>query len=124
MAITYQAEMEEGLLIIRASGRDDNLQQVIDYGYSVIDLAAKSGAIFVLCDERNLEYTLDTFDTFAVAEAIAARAAKVARVAIVCGPKFLGEGKFWETVAVNRALRVRVGTDITKAKEWLLWGIE
>ena len=123
MAITYQAEMrEDGLLVITAAGRDENLQQVLDYGYSVIELAIEKKAKLILCDERNLEYALGTVDTFQAAQQIAERATKVARVAIVCGPNFLEDGKFWETVAVNRYLVVRVDTDFEKAKEWLLNG--
>jgi hypothetical protein len=120
MAISFQAEIEDGMLLITASGRDENLQQVIDYGCAVIDFAIESGAAFILCDERNLEYALDTFDTFQSAQKIAELAPRLARIAIVCGPQFFKDGKFWETVAVNRALQVRVDTDIERAKAWLL----
>jgi hypothetical protein len=119
MAITFQSEIADGLLLITASGRDENLQQVIDYGSAVINLALETNASFILCDERNLEYALDTFDSFESAQQIAELAPKVIRIAIVCGPKFLEDGKFWETVAVNRALQVRVDTDIDRAKAWL-----
>jgi hypothetical protein len=119
MAIKYIAEIGENLLLITASGRDDNVRQVIDYGTAVIDLAIRHGATLILCDERNLEYRLDTFDTFQTAKHIAELAPKVIRVAIVCDPEFLEDGKFWETVAVNRALQVRVDTDIDRAKAWL-----
>ncbi|NTW54470.1 MAG: hypothetical protein HGB15_06890 [Chlorobaculum sp.] len=120
MAITFHSEIADGLLLITASGRDEDVQQVIDYGSAVIDLAVESGVTLILCDERNLEYALDTFDTFKSAQQIAEIAPKVIRVAIVCGAKFLEDGKFWETVAVNRALQVRVDTDIEQAKAWLV----
>jgi hypothetical protein len=120
MAITYQSEIKDGLLVITASGRDENLQEVIDYGCSVLDLAIKSDTKLILCDERNLEYALNAFDTLRAAQTIAERAPKVFRAAIVCGPKFLKDGKFWETVAVNRSLQVRVDTDMDRAREWLL----
>jgi hypothetical protein len=119
MAISFHAEIANGVLLISASGRDENLQQVIDYGSAVIDLAIESGVTHILCDERNLEYALDTFDTFQSAQKIAELAPRLARIAIVCGPQFFKDGKFWETVAVNRALQVRVDTDIERAKEWL-----
>ena len=120
MAISYQSEMKDGLLCITAAGRDDTMQQVVDYGTAVIDLAIKNEAKMILCDERNLEYDLRTFETFQVAEFIAERAPKVARIAIVCKPAFLVDGKFWETVAVNRFLHVRVDTDIDQVRNWLL----
>lgn len=120
MAITYLSEMKNGLLSITAAGRDDTVQQVIDYGTAVIELAITYEAKLILCDERNLEYALGTFETFQAAELIAERAPKVARIAIVCKPEFLADGKFWETVAVNRLLRVRVDTDIDQVRNWLL----
>lgn len=120
MAISFGVNYENGVLVITASGRDDNVQQVIDYGSSVIELAVKSGARYILCDERDIEYTLDTFDNFESARKIAELAPKVARIAIVCGAMYLEDGKFWETVAVNRALHVRVDTEMERARAWLL----
>lgn len=120
MAITYETKMEDGLLIVTSSGRDKDVQDVIDYGSAIIDAAVASGASLILCDERNLEYALSTSDTYQAAQTIASRARRVVRVAIVCGPKFLEDGKFWETVAVNRALQVRVDTDMARARQWLV----
>lgn len=120
MAICFGVNYENGVLFITASGRDDNVQQVIDYGSSVIELAVRYGSKYILCDERDLEYTLDTFDNFESARKIAELAPKVVRIAIVCGAKFLDDGKFWETVAVNRALQVRFDTEMERARAWLL----
>ncbi len=120
MTITFQAESNDGLLVVTASGQDDNPQQVIAYGSAVIDLAIQHQASRILCDERNLEYRLGTIDTFQAAEAIAARAPKVGRAAIVCRPSNFEDGKFWETVAVNRGLAVRFFIDIDKARVWVL----
>ena len=114
--------MEDGLLVITASGRDESLQQVVDYGRAVIQLAVEKEVRRVLCDERNLEYALGMFDTFQAAKTIAECAPRVGRVAIVCGPKFLETGKFWETVAVNRHFHVRVDTDLDRARAWLMEG--
>lgn len=119
MSISYQSAFSNGLLAITAEGRDDSIQDVIDYGCAVIELAIKHGARKIFCDERRLEYALDAFDTYQSAKEIAARADRVVRVAIVCAPEFLADGKFWETVAVNRSLEVRVDTDIERAKAWL-----
>lgn len=119
MAITFQSRTEDGLLVVTAAGRDDNLQEVIDYGRAVMDLAAQAGQTHVLCDERNLVYTLDTVDTFHLAKNIAEHAPSVTRLAIVCRPQDFEDGKFWETVAVNRGLHARVFTDVLKARAWL-----
>lgn len=35
MSISYQAEVKDGVMVVTASGRDESLQQVIDYGLDV-----------------------------------------------------------------------------------------
>lgn len=124
MTISFEAESTDGLLTVTTSGQDDNPEEVIAYGSAVIDLAIRNHASRILCDERNLEYRLGTVDTFRAAEAIAARAPKVARVAIVCKPSDFEDGKFWETVAVNRGLEARFFTDIDKARIWVLKDVD
>lgn len=119
MSITYESEINGPMLLVTASGRDENVQQVIEYGLSIIHLAVESGATHILCDERNLEYALGTTDTYDAAKQIAMNVPRVARVAIVCRPEFLSDGKFWETVAVNRGLQVRIDTDFERARHWL-----
>lgn len=119
MAITFTSEIEGDLLVVTTCGTDDDLQQVIDYGQAVIDLAVRSGAPRILCDERNLVYTLGTVDTFELAKAIADRAPTVMRVAIVCRPQDFEDGKFWENVAVNRGLHARAFLEMELARAWL-----
>jgi hypothetical protein len=120
MAISYKIRAEGVLLHVEASGNDDSLEQVKQYGLAIIDAAIAHEAKRVLCDERALEYALGTFDTFEAAKFIAAMAPKVARIAIVCKPKHIEAGDFWETVAVNRGLQVRIFTDIDEAHSWLI----
>lgn len=119
MTITFTSEIEGDLLVVTTQGIDDDLHQVIDYGQAVIDLAVRSGTRRVLCDERNLVYTLGTTDTFELARTIVDLAPAVGRVAIVCRPPDFEDGKFWETVATNRGLRVRAFLDVAQARAWL-----
>lgn len=119
MSIFFEAEVEGNTLIVTTSGMDDNVQQVVEYGRALIRLAVEAEVRHVLCDERSLTYAIETFDIFDAARTIAEEAPKVGRIAIVCRPEFLGDGKFWETVAVNRGLQVRVDTDFERARIWL-----
>jgi hypothetical protein len=119
VAISYTIRAEGDLLRVTASGADDSLEEVLAYGKSVVDAASKQGSRRILCDERELEYRLGTLDTYAAAEAITQYAPRVVKTAIVCGPKSAPEGKFWEDVAVNRGLAVRVFQDLQAALAWL-----
>ena len=124
MSITFNSNIEDDILIITASGKDDNVDQVVEYGQSIIRLGIESGKSKILCDERNLEDAIGTFDIFEAATIIAEEAPRVARIAIVCSPEFFEDGRFWETVAVNRGLHVRMYIDINLAKTWLIEGTD
>lgn len=119
MAIHYKMELEGDLLNVETSGFDESLEEVQQYGMDIIDACRRGNHTHVLCDERNLEYRLSTFDTYQSAEFMAAQIPRLAKAAVVCNEKFINDAKFWETVAVNRGLVVRVFKDIDSARLWL-----
>ncbi len=119
MAISYKIETDNGILRVVASGKDDNLKQVKDYGFAVLSAALSTGCTNVLCDERELIYSLGTFDSFESAKYISELTPDIAKVAIVCNPEYIKDADFWETVAINRGLHVRVFKTMTDAENWL-----
>jgi hypothetical protein len=122
MAIQYHFSSEGDLLVVTASGFDESLGEVEQYSMAVVEKAVQVNCTAILCDEIRLEYRLGTLDTFKAAEFIAGRAPKLGKAAIVCNIQGASDGKFWETVAVNRGLSVRVFTDLSEARRWLLEG--
>jgi hypothetical protein len=119
MAIHFTTTVEGDTLIARASGFDENLEDVQNYGMGLIQACSESGVTRVLCDERELDYRLSTIDTYQAGEFISANAPAVARAAIVCQPKCVADARFWEDVAVNRGLCVRVFTSLDEGRRWL-----
>jgi hypothetical protein len=119
MAIDYIAEQKGDTLLVRAHGFDESLEQVQQYGMDIIAAAVEQNVTQVLCDERELEYRLGTFDTYTAAAHIAGHAPAVCKVAIVCRPADIADAKFWETVAVNRGLTVRIFKELAEAQTWL-----
>ena len=84
MSINFSIEVEDDLLRVTATGVDDNLEQVKEYGMAVIGAAIDYGVSRVLCNEKDLSYLLGTFDTYESARLIPEAAPKIAQVAIVC----------------------------------------
>ncbi len=119
MAISYEINADGDLLYVKASGKDDNLEEVMSYNQAVIGAALNNKSKKVLCDERDLIYTISTFDTFNLAEEASAYARYMARIAIVCNEQSLPEGKFYETVSRNRGLKVLVTSNFDEAVSWL-----
>jgi hypothetical protein len=119
MAISFQIENEECFLKVVAKGKDDDLNEVLAYSNAVVEAAIHHKSKRILCDERELEYSISVIDTFRLAESASIYANNLSRIAIVCDPKYLVDGKFYETVASNRGLFVRVTANYEEAVEWL-----
>ncbi len=108
-------------LFIQAVDRDDELASVKAYGMAVIAAAAAASAAGIsrdLCDESECAYAPRILGTFDSAKSIAAAAPHVARVAIVCSAKQAGDAGFWETVALNHSLLVKMFIPCDEAKRW------
>ena len=120
MSIKYNIENKENYLLVEASGFDESLEEVMQYGAAIIQKAVKLNTTRVLCDERELEYRLNTIDTFKSAEFIAEQAPSIARLGLVCNPKNFEDADFWENVAVNRGLKIKFFTDLEEAKHWVM----
>lgn len=119
MTIVYHINSNGDLLYVKASGKDDNLDEVMSYNQAVIGAALNNKSKKVLCDERDLIYTISTFDTYNLAEQAATYARYLVRIAIVCSEQSLPDGKFYETVSRNRGLKVLVTSNYDEALSWL-----
>ena len=119
MSISYQIENQEKYLKVLTSGKDDSLEEVIAYAMEVVNAAIQFNCRKILCDERELEYSISVIDTYQLAEIASQYAFTLTKIAIVCDTKFLESGKFYETVASNRGLCVRVTSNYEDAIEWL-----
>lgn len=119
MAIEYAIDSQGETLLVETWGRDESIEEVMEYGQAVIQAGIEKGCTKVLCDERNLEYALETIDTYEYAKFVAEMAPKVGKVAIVFNPQCSEEAKFWETVAVNRGVQVAMFRDMEQARRWL-----
>jgi len=118
MAINYNFKIENETLKVETWGIDDNLKDVERYAFSILELSVKNNCKKVFCDERKLEYSLSVIDTFELAEKASSLGKTLKKIAIVCHENYLEEGRFYETVALNRGLKVFVTSDLEHAKTW------
>jgi hypothetical protein len=102
-----------------AQGFDEDLEDVMQYGVAIINMCKAGKFTRILCNELDLEYRLGVFDTYKSAQFMAENIPYVGHAAIVCSAKFMADAAFWETVAVNRGLSVRVFKDMETARRWL-----
>jgi hypothetical protein len=119
MAIQYSFRQEGDVLLATATGFDEAREDVIRYNNAVMEKAIESGNGKILCDERQLEYRLNVMDTFEAGQYVAAIARYVNRIAIVTHERNRADAEFWETVARNRGLQVRVFFNMEDARAWM-----
>lgn len=119
MAINYTYDINNDVLISKASGNVNELDEVKKYGESLIKLCKKNNLNKVISDERNLKYNLSQIELYSLASYYRELLDTVIKSAIVCREVEFENTRFWETVSVNRGLNVKVFTDLKKAQKWI-----
>jgi hypothetical protein len=119
MPIDHQIQDEGSILKVKAVGTCDNLGQLKEFMLAMHQAALSAGLTRVLVDERELRYHLSITDSFKSGKFVAETAPLGSKIAVVCSLEGKVGTKFWETVAVNRGLMVRVFDDVEDAEEWL-----
>lgn len=119
MAISFNMQIEGDLLKVTTAGFDESLEEVAEYGQTVMNTAIAHECSRILCDERVLEYRLNTMDTYELANIYASLFPKLVKIAIVCDPQGVADAAFFEDVAVNRGLMVKAFKDLTTAQDWI-----
>jgi hypothetical protein len=119
MPINYEMGIEDGILKVVSSGVCDDLDQLKEYALALHKASTTLEQARILVDETQLEYRLGMLDSYYSGEFIAEIAQKPYKLAVVCRQEGWDETKFWETVAVNRGVPVRVFADMDRAEEWV-----
>ena len=119
MAIQYTCKSDGDILLIKASGVSQDLEEAKRFSAAIAQTARVSGNLHVLCDESEVIYQIGLVDTYEAASYFAEQAPHLAKVAVVRPFEGFQDAKFWETVAVNRGLIARVFSDADQARQWL-----
>ena len=124
MSINFDFEVNGEVLTITAHGQDDSRDHMIEFADSILNLAKDHQVDKILCDERDLIFNLSTTDTFELAEYASRSARMIDKIAVVVSKETLEQGAFYETVASNRGLIIRVTDNYSEAVDWLQYDVE
>lgn len=119
MAIEYTIERSGDVVIVEARGFDEGLEEVLDYNRAIKERAEALGCKKILSIESELEYRLSIVETYELAEQLSDMARGFKKIAIVTGEDNQDAAQFWEDVATNRGIVVRVFYRLEEAEEWL-----
>jgi len=116
-------KLEDNFVLLLASGKYSLLNANNLFQIS-IDSALSNNKSKILIDVTDVTGNIPFFDRFQFSEFFAEYKAKhafreVNKIAVVGQEPIVHDGKFGETVAVNRGLNVRVYTNMNEAMAWL-----
>ena len=119
MSINFNIKEEDRFIRIVSSGSCEDLTQLKEYVLAIHNAAVSFEKTRILVDETQLEYKLSTIDNFNSGRFVSYLNPKPKKIAVVCKLEGWDDTKFWETVAVNRGVRVQVFKDIDSAENWI-----
>jgi hypothetical protein len=120
MALDYTAERVGELLAVRVTGSDEGIHEVRQLIINVVQDAFREGVHLILCDETEIVTRLDTLETFEIGTFLSSKVPPSLRIAIVYNPASLFDFRFFESLAVNRGLKLRIFIDHEDARRWLV----
>ena len=113
-----QANLKDGYLYVEISGAFDRFRTK-ELMRQVFQSAQSQSFSRILVDIRNMAGPIPTMARFEMARFLATEQKAVLRVAVLKLPEQVPDDKFFENVAGNRGIPVKVTTDLEKALDWL-----
>jgi len=109
---------EAGCLFVEISGVFDRVKAK-ELMRQVFQSTQSQSLSRILVDIRNMAGPIPTMARFEMARFLATEQKAVLRVAVLKLPEQVPDDKFFENVAGNRGIPVKVTTDLEKALDWL-----
>jgi len=119
MTIDFRISVEDEFLKVDSFGSCEDFYQLQEYVLAIHQAAVSNSRTKVIVNESQLEYKLTTVETFGSGRFVSRIAPREVKIAVVCKLEGWNNTKFWETVAVNRGVMVKIFIDQDKAEKWL-----
>jgi hypothetical protein len=120
MTLKYKIINDGNFLKVIASGFCDNLEKYEEYVTCIDETLKRTGHKKILIDESRLVYRFSTVDIYKSGCFVSNLGNRPHKIAILCHAHGWRDAKFWETVAQNRFVSVRIFKDRKNAKKWVL----
>jgi len=117
MSLSIFSKQEDGYILLKATGRY-NRKEVQDLSNSIHAQLADNECKNLLVDISEMSGKIPNIDRFLLGEYVAKFRESGYRIALVYRAE--GINKFFETVAVNRAIKIIVVPDIQAGLTWLI----
>ena len=119
MALDYDIEVDGELLIVTTRGFDDDVDEAVAYGESIISSCVENKCNKILVDESEMTTVLDTIGQYEMAQRLISLVPYQFSFAMVVNPANYQETSFGTTVAANRGIHIETFKSRKLACEWL-----
>lgn len=120
MALDYTSIVDGDLLSITTRGCDDNIDEVVAYGESIIGLCIENQCNKLIVDERELTGVLDKVKTYEFVQRLLSLVPFSLCIAYVINPDYIEDVSFGVLVAENRGIHVKAFLSMEPAREWVM----
>ena len=120
MALEYTSRIDGDLLSVTTRGYDDNVDEAVTYGESIIGLCIENQCSKVIVDESEVTSVLDKVKTYEMVQRLISLVPFSLRIAYVINPDYVEDVSFGVLVAENRGIHVKAFLSMEPAREWVM----
>ena len=117
--LDYKIDVNGDLLNVTTTGYDENVDDAVAYGESVINVCVENQCRRVLIDESQMTSVLDKVGQYQMVQRLVSLVPYDLAIAFVVNPANFEETSFGVLVAENRGINTRAFTSLEEASEWL-----
>ncbi|OIQ52085.1 hypothetical protein BerOc1_00557 [Pseudodesulfovibrio hydrargyri] len=120
MPYTYEVLKKDGYIQLTSSGKIGSMEDLVELGRSMEDLANRLDCRRFLIDERSVVMAIEPLDLTAFAESRMDEPRTGMRVAVIYTPENLSRFHWIETFLQNRCIPYRQFSSFEEAEQWLM----
>ncbi len=119
MALNFTIDIDGDLLTVTTSGFDENVDEAIAYGQSVIKSCVENQCKYILVNESEMTAVLDKVSQYEMVRHLVSLVPYDLSIAFVVNEENHEDAAFGVLVAGNRGMNIKVFMDVDEAREWL-----
>ena len=119
MALDYTIDIDGDLLTVTTSGFDENVDEAVAYGQSVISRCVESQCRKILVNESEMTAVLDKVSQYEMVRQLVSLVPYDLFVAFVVNEDNFEDTSFGVLVAENRGMNIKAFLLLDEAREWL-----
>jgi hypothetical protein len=119
MALTFTLKVDGDLLTVDTRGFDENLEEAVAYGQSVIKACVDNQCRYILVNEIEMTAVLDKVSQYEMVQNLVSLVPHDLSIAFVVNEDNYGDTSFGVLVAENRGINIKAFMDTDEAIKWL-----